>query len=183
MNWKDINAEQKKTAQFDFDYGPLLDELLAQLKPDPLVVELGTYLGCSAAYLAEKMQTGGRIFSVDLFDSYAQQKNFFPKAMANLKACGFRDKVHILSCRSWEAAQFFDDKEVDLVWVDASHDYAGVRADIDAWAPKVAAGGFLAGHDLSESGVALAVERYCFEHQLTWNVFNPEGWKSWWIKL
>ena len=45
------------------------------------------------------------------------------------------------------AAEAFADGSLDLVFVDASHLYPDVFADISAWWPKVAYGGILAGHD------------------------------------
>jgi predicted O-methyltransferase YrrM len=182
MTWQDIDAEQQKTANFTFDYGPLLKEIISKLPTDPLVVELGTYLGCSVAYMADKIGNG-RLYSVDIFDKYACSTNFYMKAMSNIKACGFRDKAHILSCRSWEAAQLFDDKEVDFVWVDAGHDFLSVKSDLESWAPKVKPGGFLAGHDYSEPGVAQAVEKFCFSPKREFHVWNETGWKSWWIQM
>jgi hypothetical protein len=38
------------------------------------------------------------------------------------------------------------------VFLDGAHDEASVAADIDAWLPKVAPGGYLAGDDLDVSG-------------------------------
>lgn len=186
MNHKDVNEQQKEGAGFNFDYGPLLDELIAKLPLNPIVVELGTYLGCSAIYMAEVLSKSGdpfTLYTVDTFEKYGKHQKFFPLAMNNFKACGVRDKVRVLSCRSWEAAGFFDDKEVDLVWVDASHEFVGAKADIDAWNAKVKPGGFLAGHDYSESGVQLAVDRFCFAASKTPVIWNPDGWKSWWIQM
>ena len=183
MNWQDINEEQKKVAGFNFDYGPLLEELLTKVSAEPLVVELGTYLGCSAVFLAEKMKGKGRLYSVDTFDKYARTENFFPKAMSNIKVSGYRDFVHLLACRSWESASFFEDKEVDLVWVDVGHDYNSVRADLDAWHSKVKPGGILGGHDFSEAGVKLAVERFCFSAKKEFHPWNEGGWMSWWIQM
>jgi predicted O-methyltransferase YrrM len=47
------------------------------------------------------------------------------------------------------AASLFGDKAFDFVFVDADHTYEGVRADIDAWLPKVRPGGWLMGHDFN----------------------------------
>jgi predicted O-methyltransferase YrrM len=186
MNWQDINEQQKESAKFNFDYGELLDQLLDKVSINPLVVELGTFLGCSAVYMAAKLKgirDPFRLYTVDTFDNYGKHKNFFPVALSNFKACGLRDDIRVLACRSWEASTFFDEHEVDLVWVDAGHDFVSAKADLDAWHSRVKPGGILAGHDWSEAGVRLAVERFCFTHSLTPNVWHPDQWASWWFQI
>lgn len=83
-----------------------------------------------------------------------------------------------------EAAKQFDDGALDLVFIDADHSYAAVRADIDAWMPKVRAGGILAGHDYNNTtkygnyfkGVDRAVEE-------TFTTFNVESDSVWWVQI
>jgi hypothetical protein len=48
---------------------------------------------------------------------------------------------------SVDAARTVADKSLDFVFLDANHEYAYVRQDIDAWTPKIRSGGILAGHD------------------------------------
>lgn len=50
---------------------------------------------------------------------------------------------------------------VDLVFLDADHDYEAVEADIAAWAPHVRPGGILCGHDYGGfEGVTRAVDEF-----------------------
>jgi len=42
---------------------------------------------------------------------------------------------------------------LDYVYVDARHDYAGVKEDLEAWWPKLRKGGLLAGHDFIPDGI------------------------------
>ena len=184
MTWQDINEQQKQAHKFEFDYGPLLDFILSKLPSNPLVVELGTFMGCSAVYLLQNpVMAAARMYTVDTFLHYAGRQNFFIESAKNFKACGCRDRIRMLTCLSWEAACLFDEQEVDFVWIDAGHSFANCSRDIEAWQSKIKPGGFLAGHDLSEAGVLLAVEKFCFATGRTHNVFNPTGWKSWWIQL
>jgi hypothetical protein len=61
-------------------------------------------------------------------------------------------------------AQQIPDNWLDFVFIDADHDYESVKADIEAWEPKVVPMGWIGGHDYNEwafPGVNRAVnERY-----------------------
>jgi predicted O-methyltransferase YrrM len=46
-----------------------------------------------------------------------------------------------------EAAKQVEDGSLDFVFIDADHSYEGVKADIEAWDPKVREGGYVIGHD------------------------------------
>jgi hypothetical protein len=68
--------------------------------------------------------------------------------------------VQLLIADSLAAAARFDDDSLAWVHIDARHDYASVRADIAAWAPKVVPGGWLSGDDYNDHlwpGVVAAV--------------------------
>jgi hypothetical protein len=46
-----------------------------------------------------------------------------------------------------EAAVNYPDGTADFIYVDARHDYCGVKEDIEMWWSKLKSGGILAGHD------------------------------------
>jgi hypothetical protein len=48
---------------------------------------------------------------------------------------------------SWDAASHYADSSLDMVFLDADHEYNSIAKDIDAWRPKVKRRGILAGHD------------------------------------
>lgn len=56
-------------------------------------------------------------------------------------------RAEIVNLDSTVAAARIPDGELDFVYLDARHDFAGVVADIHAWWPKVKTGGIFAGHD------------------------------------
>jgi hypothetical protein len=48
------------------------------------------------------------------------------------------------------AARLFSEASLDWVHLDARHDYASVKADLEAWLPKIKPGGWLSGDDYDE---------------------------------
>jgi len=61
--------------------------------------------------------------------------------------------LRVLRMSSAEAATMFPKGyEFDLVFIDASHYYADVKADIKLWWPRVKKGGLLTGHDYVKPG-------------------------------
>lgn len=89
---------------------------------------------------------------------------------------------HVLWMDSVPASQRFG-QELDFVFIDADHTYSAVKADIQAWAPKIKGGGLLCGHDYGTSpgspeGVKRAVDDYCRSEGRT--LTTGEG-SVWWI--
>jgi hypothetical protein len=68
----------------------------------------------------------------------------------NLLDCGLGDKIQLIISDSAAAARLFSDASLDWVHLDARHDYASVKADIEAWYPKIRSGGWLSGDDYNE---------------------------------
>lgn len=70
-----------------------------------------------------------------------------------------KNRCTMLRMTSLEAAERWHLDSPDLVFIDALHDYESVKADIEAWWPRVRPGGVLAGHDWNHQwpGVERAV--------------------------
>ena len=97
----------------------------------------------------------------------------------------FGDRFTLLRMVSLAAVKDFDDGSLDFVFIDGNHGYDWVKSDIQAWWPKVRAGGLFAGHDYgtrpTERGVKTAVDEFCRAEHLqvttgddaTWWVFRP----------
>jgi predicted O-methyltransferase YrrM len=132
-------------------------------------VEVGVWKGDSLIYLLSELKKYGnkyRLFAVDLWDEFPGntngediQKDSYKIFLNNLKQNHKRNDIRIIKEDSAKAANMFDDKSVDMVFIDASHDFESVCKDIDAWLPKIKSGGIMAGHDYTEDcGVAEAVQ-------------------------
>jgi len=82
----------------------------------------------------------------------AQEKDIHAEFMKNV---GHYENLKVLKMPSLEAARQFEDKSVDMVFIDGGHTYAEVKADIEAWLPK--AKKLICGHDYTWMSVQEAV--------------------------
>lgn len=65
------------------------------------------------------------------------------------------------------AAAWPERLDVDLVFLDAAHDYEGAVRDITGWGPRVRKGGILCGHDYGRAdGLTRAVDDLCPKAQV-----------------
>lgn len=98
-------------------------------------VEVGTQSGAFARYLVDALDPVA-VHVIDVtFDAFDTS---------------FTQHDERLVCHqglSWDVLRGFDDGSVDRIYIDASHAYADVVRDVEAAAPKVAAGGLLAFND------------------------------------
>jgi len=137
------------------------------------VIEVGSWLGRSTRALADHCP--GTVWAVDdwrgdpgvLDDpiNHLLAAMGGPDATRELFTVALLDhlttgRVQLLTLPSVEAATQLGaayGSGFDLIFVDASHDYPSVRADLLAYRPLVRAGGLLCGHDRGWTGVAQAV--------------------------
>lgn len=92
---------------------------------------------------------GRQMFYVDIAnvngpDAGKQHKAQCEARLSDELASG---RAELVNLDSIAAASGIADGELDFVYLDARHDFAGVVADVRAWWPKVKVGGIFAGHD------------------------------------
>lgn len=121
--------------------------------------ELGVLKG---AFSQKLMELGGAkdLTVVDLWD----EVDIYNKEVGNRN---FDETAKVLSqfdfsrWRMWkmstlEAATLVPDNSASFIYIDASHEYGHVRADIEAWWPKLKVGGMMAGDDYYNGYVPIA---------------------------
>lgn len=151
--------------------------LATQAAAAQTVIEVGVWLGRST--LAMAAATRGTIWAVDHWrgtpDDAPQHDRLYAGVLAvrdpyaefqkNLRGhlrCGRVVAVRMDSVAA--AAHLRAERGVgwaDFVFLDGDHSYAGIAADLEAYAPLVAPGGILAGHDWHWPGVERAVTEVC----------------------
>ena len=132
------------------------------------IVELGVWKGRSISEILDICRVNkNEVVAVDHWhpdpnDEYyaeAHYKDIYQVFMQNLELLGHRDTVRILKEDTAQAANYFEDGSVDLVFVDADHSHEAVKRDLLAWIPKIKKGGVLFGHDyMWKEGVRTALE-------------------------
>lgn len=121
-----------------------LIDLMRSLDPMPkTIIEVGSNVGVSTEVFLLFCE---KVIAVDPWQDETLYQVFCDrtKGYSNLETV--RDE-------SPDAANRFADESVDMVYIDAKHDYASVKTDIFAFAPKVKPGGIIAGHDHFDAGI------------------------------
>ncbi len=136
-------------------------------------VEVGVYLGDNAVDVLRELS----IEKTWLIDTWGEN-GFFLCDMRNLDDgnCIYEEikerfrteisqnKVEILRMDNREAANHIPN-DLDLVYIDANHEYEEVKKDLEAWYPKVRKGGIFSGDDYHYyEGVVKAVDEFVSEH-------------------
>lgn len=146
----------------------------ARLVPrELLIVELGSYMGLSTAWLGfgSRNGHGASVVSVDLHDSaYATKKG--AKAgeslVGNMRSMGLQD-VTLIKGRTTDVASRFpayvsefglNTSKVGMLYVDANHTYEDVLLDFSAWREWLTTEAFVVFDDYTEDypGVIEAVD-------------------------
>ena len=161
MNWRDIPGW--------FQWRSAQQEAVREFPEGSLFIEVGTYLGRSLCSLAEVIEQGGKTFTLIGIDTCRgsgpegpNQKDYHGAVVAqcggtfagalhkNVLDCGYGDAIQLIIADSLAASRLFGDASVDWVHLDARHEYASVKADIQAWLPKIKRGGWLSGDDYDQ---------------------------------
>jgi predicted O-methyltransferase YrrM len=161
-------------------------------------IEIGTCFGRSACFMGDTIKRSGKPIKFHTIDPFDESKldesvsnhlvytreclkkpNISMEALARLfiRSCGMDDYVNVIKGRSADVASTFYNDSVDFIFIDGSHDYEDVKADIVAWWHKLKALRVLAGHDFALSGVNRAVTETIQNHTVRqqggcWVVFK-----------
>jgi hypothetical protein len=151
-----------------FDFEGIYSRAVTDAPQYATFVEIGCWLGKSSSYMATDILNSGKYIDFYCVDTWKgspnenNQRQYVKECGGSLRSA-FEDNMRGLSHysieeTSVEAAKGFADHSLDLVFIDASHDYANVCGDIAAWYPKVRYGGIIAGHDVNSKGLMTAVQ-------------------------
>jgi hypothetical protein len=163
-----------------FTFPNLYSHVVQKYDSGSTFVEVGSWKGRSSSYMCVEIANSQKNINFFCVDTWQGSREHhvtedlywtFMQNMAPVKNFFVPWKM-----TSLQAAKLFDDRSIDFVFIDASHEYQDVKNDICAWFPKVKRGGILAGHDYDDNwpGVKQAVNE-CFKKVVVnegcWAVF------------
>ena len=127
-------------------------------KEPQVVVELGSYYGCSAFAFAQAIkdhQLPASLYCIDTWqgDSFTKQdyqEDIFLSFQEIRDKLFSLNRVEMLRCRFDEAAEKFPEESIDILHIDGSHLYEDVKHDYETWLPKVKKQGMILFHDVGE---------------------------------
>jgi caffeoyl-CoA O-methyltransferase len=120
--------------------------MLSHMVNPKYVMEIGTYTGYSALCLAEGLQEGGKVFTVDI------NEELEPMVRRYVEEAGLTDKIDFRIGKALEVLPTID-AEFDLVFIDADkNNYANYY---DMVFDKVRTGGFIVADNVLWSGKVL----------------------------
>ena len=127
--------------------------------PGCVLLEVGSYLGASAGFLAaatRELGGGSRVHCVDTWKNQGMTEG--PRDTWETfcqNTLPYADQIVAHRGLSVDIARSFEER-IDLLFLDGDHSYEGCRADIEAWLPHLTNGGVLVMHDI---GWAEGVQR------------------------
>lgn len=139
----------------------------AEKKKDFGVVECGVSVGNSTvAILAGLERAGhGRLWSYDI------QTN--DTSIENVEKSGLSHRWKFTQTDSLDAAAYWPENNVDLLFLDTDHEYENTRDELAEWSKKITRGGRILLHDTLSAplGVGRAVREFIREHN-DWQYYN-----------
>jgi predicted O-methyltransferase YrrM len=124
------------------DYEDLYSDMVKRFPSNIHFVEVGVWMGRSAAFMAVEIINSGKHIKLDIVDNF--RKSDIEQVKKNLSQFDF---VTIVQADSARAAEQYRDESIDFVFIDADHSGKAVVRDTLAWLDKIKKGGIIAGHD------------------------------------
>lgn len=152
-----------------FTFSNLYSEIVKKFKENSHFVEIGSWMGRSASFMAVEIINSGydniKFDCIDTWQGSAEHKeheiiktdDLFNQFKKNISSVSHI--INPIRLNSINASKLYEDNSLDFIFIDASHEYEDVKNDILHWTPKVKKNGIIAGHDFTENwkGVKKAV--------------------------
>ena len=187
----EINGVQGFLQKGDME---LLQHFPLRLSIGARVAEIGSFLGLSALIMARTFYCcgnyGAKIFCIDNWQGSIEHQSIqavkdgqlFDIFQKNIDESGLRAFIVPVKSDSVVAAQGFDDRSLDMIFIDGDHRFEGCYADLVAWYPKLKPNGIFLGHD-GYNDVRKAVELFIRDKELSLTIFGVPPYSAYMYRI
>lgn len=140
---------------------------------------VGAEIGVQYGYFSKQISQdwSGKILCVDTWTD----PDVFAKSKEELRG----DQFIITQGSSVEVSKTIEDESLDWIYIDADHSKEAVKADYEAWFPKVRKGGIISGHDYGVND-CIGVKEFLDESGLKFELTTDDFWQgreyqTWWF--
>ena len=134
-------------------------------------VEVGSFLGKSAVFMAVEIINSGKNIRFDCVDHWKgseehhdnkkiDTENLYEDFIKNIEPV--KSIITPVRIDSIDASKLYHPNSLDFIFIDASHDEPSVRKDLAYWYLRLKEDGMIAGDDIDDKEVANAV-RWFFD--------------------
>lgn len=188
--YKSIDVLPMQSWEGWFQNQTILLKLLNEYNPK-IIVELGSWLGASTAFIAKNTSDASQIYAIDVWVETAECakstglprnelniffSRFYQQFLSNVIHLSLANKIIPVRMHTLEAARSLN-VNPDLIYVDASHETEDVYNDIKAWYAKLAPNGIMCGDDWGWPTVREGVIKIAKELNQNINF----QWNIWWF--
>jgi len=176
------------------DFQQLYSDMVNHFPDNSHFVEVGSWKGRSASYMAVEIYNSKKRIKFDCVDTWlgsvehiVPNSPFFVKELIHDKDWLYYqflnntrpvcDIINPVRSSSLNSVNLYENRSLDFVFIDASHEYDDVKKDILSWYPKIKKGGIIAGHDFTTfEGVKQAVHELIIDKGMNYSLNN-----SYWV--
>jgi hypothetical protein len=173
-----------------FDFGDIYSYAVDNFTDDSHFVEVGSWKGRSASFMAVEIINSGKNIKFDCIDTwdgsiehtaedsdwvtkFKKDKDFlYSSFLKNTQPVS--DVINPIRKRSHDAVMSYKNRSLDFIFLDGSHAYKDILLDLQLFYPKLKRGGIIGGHDYANfRDVKLAVHEF-FNCDLLWDGYWNE---------
>ncbi len=179
----------------------LYKDVVRQVNSPAHFVEVGSWLGKSACFMAVEIANSGKLIAFDCVDPWLDggpdlretpyflelKKPVYDTFLDNIAPV--KHLINPMRMRGVEAALTYRDSSLDFVMLDGDHSYEAVAEEIKAFLPKMNRAAIISGDDYTWPGVKQAVdEAFGKRANVSYRTRDRKGnyrneASYWWVQL
>jgi cephalosporin hydroxylase len=130
-------------------------------------VEVGSFLGKSAVFMAVEIINSGKNIKFDCVDHWNGSEEHNDNENVNIDTLyedfikniePVKGIINPVRMKSVDASLLYKPNSLDFIFIDASHDEQSVKVDLATWMIRLKEDGVIAGDDINANGVSKAVK-------------------------